>query len=264
MESERYGVCRLALVSVRQAPNHKAEQVTQLLFGDHYEVLPQLKDKGWLSVRIHADQCEGWIDVHQHHEITHAYFQQINNANYKIVTDPVTTILYKKNPLTILMGSIVPISNSELFKMEEQFAFNGESKSLGQRRDFEFLRSVAVKYLGVPFQWGGKSPFGIDAPGLVQNIFKITGYNLPRSIDQQKHYGRPVEETEFPLPGDLIFFQNLQEHTDHVGIMLNGDQVIHAWGKVRIDHLMEEGIQNLETKLITHTTSMCRRVMLHQ
>ncbi len=38
------------------------------------------------------------------------------------------TVLYKKSPLTIVMGSVVPISNSELFKIEEQFAFNGESK----------------------------------------------------------------------------------------------------------------------------------------
>ena len=57
-----YGVCRLALVPVRNEPRDGAEQTTQLLFGDHYEVVSVAGDKKWLSIRIITDQCEGWID----------------------------------------------------------------------------------------------------------------------------------------------------------------------------------------------------------
>ena len=140
MEVIDHGVCRLALMSVRKDPTDQSEQVTQLLFGDHYEVTDVSADRKWVLVRIHADLYEGWISEKQHHAITKEFFEQINHTNYKISTDLTSSLLYKKNPLTILLGSIVPISNSELFRMEEQFAFNGESKSLGQKRDFEFLK----------------------------------------------------------------------------------------------------------------------------
>jgi hypothetical protein len=134
MEVIDYGVCRLALVSIRKEPRDAAEQVTQLLFGDHYEVTGTSEDKRWLRIVIYADRAEGWLDARQHHTISREYFDQINQTDFKITTEVASPVLYKKSPLTIVMGSIVPISNSELFKIEEQFAFNGEAKGLGQRR----------------------------------------------------------------------------------------------------------------------------------
>lgn len=248
-----FGICRLALVSIRLEPSTTAPQTTQLLFGDHYEVLEKSGDKQWLFVRVFLDHTEGWIESLQHHEITAEYFHQINNVNYKIVTDVVSTILYKKSPLSILLGSVVPISNSELFKMEEQFAFNGEAKSLGQRRDLEFLRTIAFKYVNAPYMKGGKSPFGIDEAALVQMVFRIAGFGVPRQLAQQWQRLEPYIESEPPESGCIAFFEDRIHRTHHVGIVLDGDRVVHAFGKVRVDHLMEEGIVNLDTKVITHT-----------
>ena len=261
MEVIDHGVCRLALVSVRKDAGDQAEQVTQLLFGDHYEVTLVSDDKKWTCIRIHADLYEGWISEKQHHSITKEFFEQINHANYKISTDLTSSLLYKKSPLTILLGSIVPISNSELFRMEEQFAFNGESKSLGQKRDFEFLRSIAFKYLNAPYQWGGKSPFGIDCSGFAQMIFKISGYQLLRDASQQAHHGKKVKSISDALPGDLAFFQNVEGKIIHVGIILPDEKIIHASGKVRIDHFLEEGILNSETKIYTHQLAEIRRIL---
>ncbi len=261
MEVIDHGVCRLALVSVRKDPSDQSEQVTQLLFGDHYEVTLVSDDKKWTHIRIHADLYEGWISEKQHHSISKEFFEQINHANYKISTDITSSLLYKKSPLTILAGSIVPISNSELFRMEEQFAFNGESKSLGQKRDFEFLRSIAFKYLNAPYQWGGKSPFGIDCSGFTQMVFKISGYQLLRDASQQAHHGKKVKSISDALPGDLAFFQNAEGKVIHVGIVLPDEKIIHASGKVRIDHFMEEGILNSDTKIYTHQLADIRRIL---
>ncbi len=178
MEIMDYGVCRLSVVPIRMEAHDRAEQVTQLLFGDHYEVTNQSRDKKWLRIKIHFDQYEGWIDKKQHHAITQDYYEYINRAEFKITTDVTSSILYNKNPQLILMGSMIPISSFELFKMEEQFAFNGEAKNLGQKREFEFLKNVAFKYLNSPYQWGGKSPFGIDCSGFTQMVYKICGYWL--------------------------------------------------------------------------------------
>lgn len=256
-----FGVCRLSIVPMRNSPSHKAEQVSQLLFGDHYEVHEVSKDKLWLRIHVYYDQCEGWIDVRQHHAISKEYYDYINRADFKITTDPTSTILYNKSPLMILMGSIIPISGSELFKMEEQFAFNGDSKSLGVKREAEFLKMVAVKYLNAPFQWGGKTLFGIDDAGLVQMVYKICGYRLGRTVEEQMRQGKQVNGFAEALPGDLVFFSSTKDHTDHVGILLDHEKVIHASGKVRTDYLNEEGILSLDTRIYTHTLKEIRRII---
>jgi gamma-D-glutamyl-L-lysine dipeptidyl-peptidase len=256
-----YGVCRLAVVTVRKDADHKSEPVTQLLFGDHYEVMFVSKDEKWLSIVITTDQTTGWIDKLQHHQISEEYHQQIDLANFKITTDVVSTMLYKKSQLTIVLGSIVPISASELFKMEEQFAFNGETKTLGQRRDFEYLREVANKYLNAPHVPGGKSPFGIDASGFTQMAFRLAGYQLPRDINQQWTSGKPVDGISSALPGDLVFFQTSTGKINHVGILLEEQKIIHCHGRVRIDYLLEEGILAAETKVYTHTFFGLRRIL---
>ena len=58
-----FGVCRLSIVSVRKDPQDTSEQLTQLLFGDHYEVVEKTTDAKWLKIRIYFDQYTGWIDA---------------------------------------------------------------------------------------------------------------------------------------------------------------------------------------------------------
>jgi gamma-D-glutamyl-L-lysine dipeptidyl-peptidase len=261
MELIEFGVCRLSVVSVRKEPDDTAEQVTQLLFGDHYEVTEVTKDKKWLRVTINFDKYTGWIDAKQHQPISKEYYDHINNAEFKITTDVTASLLYNKSPLMILMGSIIPISSAELFKMEEQFAFNGEAKNVGQKREFEFLRTIAQKYLNAPYQWGGKSPFGIDCSGFTQMVFKIAGYRLSRDAWQQATQGRAIATLAEGSPGDLAFFRNPEGKIVHTGILMGPDKIIHASGKVRVDHLHEEGILNADTKIYTHRLSHIRRIL---
>ncbi len=256
-----HGVSRLAIIPVRVEAGHAAEQITQLLFGDHYEVLGLSADKQWANIRVFTDQVEGWIDLKQHHGISEEYFQQINKTEYKIITDVATPVLYKKVPLTLVMGSIVPISSSELFKVEEQFAFNGESKNLGQRRDVEFVRQIARKYLGAPYQCGGKSPFGIDAAALVQMVFRIAGYAMPRTLKELAAHGRKLSSLEEAQPGDIAFFTVKGATPVHCGLLMGEDRILHAYGQVRLDALTEEGIMVTETKIYTHFLHSIRRVM---
>ncbi len=261
MEILDFGVCRLSIVPVRADTSDKSEQLSQLLFGDHYEVTGQSKDRKWLRIKINFDQYEGWIDTRQHHTILREYFEYLNRAEFKITTDVTASILYNKSPQIILMGSMIPISSSELFKMEEQFAFNGEAKNLGQKREFEFLKNTAIKYLNAPYLWGGKSPFGIDCSGFAQMVFKICGYRLFRDSGQQANHGKLVKSVDQGKPGDLVFFKDADDKVNHVGILLDDDRIIHASGRVRIDHLNEEGILNLETKIYTHQFAHIRRIL---
>lgn len=260
MEAIDFGVCRLSIVQVRNGPADSTALVTQLLFGDHYEVIHVSPDKKWLRIRIITDLCDGWIDARQHHSITASYLEQIGLADFKITTDITATLLYKKSPLTIVMGSIVPISTTELFKMEEQFAFNGETKSLGQRRDFEYLKTIVSRYVNAPYVPGGKSPFGIDAGALVQMVFKICGYHLARNPWQQVEQGKKVNSLGDAKPGDVAFFSE-GGNVVHAGILLEEERVIHSFGQVRIDPINDEGILRADTKIYTHHLTAIRRYL---
>lgn len=254
------GVCRLSVVPVRTRPLDSSEMVTQLLFGDHYSVVEQSNRGKWVRIKVHFDGYEGWIDQKQHYPISEEYFEQINSGDYKVCLDRSTTVLFKKRTLPIMIGSVLPIASVELFKLEEQFAFNGESKNLGEVWDFDRLKQIAFKYLNAPYLWGGKSPFGIDCSGFTQMVFKICGYRLERDSPMQLKQGRNVESLEKAEPGDLVFF-GTKTKVNHVGILLENQRIIHASGYVRIDELTEEGIINTETQEKSHSLNSIRRII---
>jgi cell wall-associated NlpC family hydrolase len=82
---------------------------------------------------------------------------------------------------------------------------------------------IAMRYLGVPYVWGGASPSGFDCSGLVVYVFAQVGRSLPHNAAMQYGYGSPVSRAQL-APGDLVFFNGL----GHVGIYIGGGQFIHA------------------------------------
>jgi peptidoglycan DL-endopeptidase CwlO len=84
--------------------------------------------------------------------------------------------------------------------------------------------SIALQYLGVPYQWGGSSPdTGFDCSGLVMYVYAQLGVQLPHFAAGQYGYGSPVARDQLQ-PGDLVFFDGLS----HVGIYIGNDEVVHA------------------------------------
>ncbi|MDH5382788.1 MAG: C40 family peptidase [Cyclobacteriaceae bacterium] len=254
------GICRHSIIPVRAEPDHRSEMVSQLLFGEHYTIVDISKNGEWLQIETYYDLYKGWLARNQHTLISDDYFDQINHSDYKICTDISSTILFGRLPLTILIGSIIPIADNELFKMEEKLAFTGNSKSLSQKRDTDFIKSVAVKYINVPYLWGGKSPFGIDCSGFTQMVFKIAGFKLPRDSSQQIKLGKQVSFEEIKC-GDLVFTHNKEDKIDHVGIVLDSNTVIHSSGKVRVDEIRKEGIYNEKSNSLTHFNPLFQRVL---
>jgi peptidoglycan DL-endopeptidase CwlO len=83
--------------------------------------------------------------------------------------------------------------------------------------------AIAMRYLGVPYVWGGSSPSGFDCSGLVMYVYAQVGVSLPHNAAMQYGYGSPVSMSQLE-PGDLVFFYGL----GHVGIYIGGGSFIHA------------------------------------
>jgi cell wall-associated NlpC family hydrolase len=82
---------------------------------------------------------------------------------------------------------------------------------------------IAMRYLGVPYVWGGSSPGGFDCSGLVSYVFAQIGISLPHSSYAMFGMGTPVSYGNLQ-PGDLVFFAG----ASHMGIYIGGGQFIHA------------------------------------
>jgi peptidoglycan DL-endopeptidase CwlO len=82
---------------------------------------------------------------------------------------------------------------------------------------------IALRYLGVPYRWGGASPSGFDCSGLVMYVYGKIGIALPHHAASQYGYGRSVSRSQL-RPGDLVFFNGLS----HVGIYVGSGSFVHA------------------------------------
>jgi len=87
--------------------------------------------------------------------------------------------------------------------------------------------SESMNYLGVPYVFGGTSPYGFDCSGYVQYVFAQAGISLPRTADVQYECGYAVSTGEL-IPGDLVFFSTYDYGASHVGIYLGDGNFINA------------------------------------
>jgi cell wall-associated NlpC family hydrolase len=85
----------------------------------------------------------------------------------------------------------------------------------------------ALKFIGTPYCYGGKTPFCSDCSGFVLQVYKKIGITTPRTAhDQYVLYGG---EDIIPEPGDLLFFRYAKQgKIAHVGIYAGEDFIIHA------------------------------------
>jgi cell wall-associated NlpC family hydrolase len=243
---------------MRSEPSDKAENASQLLFGDLVEVVER-QERSWY-IRNSFDLYEGWVDFRQLTPISREEYLQGGSARYlapaqamNVLTDP------QDNKLYLSAASNLP-------RFKDGFCFLGSQKykvlfepCIAQWMDRNALISSALFFLNTPYLWGGRSFFGIDCSGFVQNVFKLNGVSLKRDAWQQAEEGEIVDFLSEVKAGDVAFFDNAEGKITHVGIMLNASEIIHASAKVKIDPIDSQGIFSVELGKYTHSLRIIKR-----
>jgi len=255
-----YGICSLSLVPVRAEPSDKSELVTQLVYGECYQILGS--QGNWHQIKIAADDYMGWIDFKQSCPVTPNYFEEWKATQHPRAVDLVQTISSPEMRIPILLGSVLPFFDGINIRINNQkYVYSGRATNNTLPFKINFFTKIAKSYLKAPYLWGGKSIFGIDCSGFVQQVYGICGYSFPRDAWQQVSLGEEVHFANQTQPGDLAFFDNEEGRIVHVGIMLESQQIIHAHGEVRVDVLDHYGIFNHQRKRYTHRLRIIKRIL---
>jgi gamma-D-glutamyl-L-lysine dipeptidyl-peptidase len=270
----------MSLVPVRTEPSDKAEMSTQLLFGEAFKILNTSENKKWLQISIVSDGYEGWIDVLQATPISKNYFQSYISEKHSVFSER-RYLAYaygleskQKKSYVLLRGSVLPFFDGKTFDIEGiKYNFKSQNNASNSVATAQEIRKNLLKtarfYENTPYLWGGKSPFGIDCSGFVQQVFRTAGYLLQRDAYQQAEQGVLVHSLKEAQAGDLAFFDRKSEIESekgeskiiHVGILLNKNLIIHARGQVRIDKIDEKGIWDETQQQYSHQLKLLRRIL---
>jgi peptidoglycan DL-endopeptidase CwlO len=103
--------------------------------------------------------------------------------------------------------------------------------------------AIAMRYLGVPYVYGGSTPRGFDCSGFTGYVYAQLGVALARSADGQYRSTTRIARSE-AVPGDLVFYLS-GGSAYHVGIYLGGNQMIaapHSGTVVRVQDIYSANI----------------------
>ncbi len=238
---------------LRAEPAHRSEMVSQLLFGESCDMLETGNDFVW--VKAVYDGYTGWCQR-----------SQLADAGDAYISDSSFVAAYTGEVLINGESCVVPhaahIEPGELIAGGYTILSLVENAHRPVVDDDKaaLIKAYAFRYLNTAYLWGGKSVFGVDCSGLVQQVFKMAGIWLPRDSADQAGQGHTVEFLQSARLGDLAFFDNDEGHITHAGIMLSNHEIIHASGYVHADPIDNAGIIHHITGARTHRLRIIKRL----
>jgi hypothetical protein len=83
---------------------------------------------------------------------------------------------------------------------------------------------VALRFVGAPYRWGGRSRAGIDCSGLIQVARQVAGHHCRRDSDMQLADLATDVDPADAQRGDIAWWPG------HIGVLLDREKLLHANG----------------------------------
>ncbi|MBK9253924.1 MAG: C40 family peptidase [Saprospiraceae bacterium] len=251
----------LSVINIFEKHGFNENIVSQLLFGETGEVVEK-KNKHWYKIKSVRDSVFGWVSTYQIEMISPENFKKFND-NFSLALEVSHPLINENHSIQILMGSQLNCFDGiSLFMSNDKYVYNGQAVNPKEINiSNELLIKIARRYLYAPYFAGGRSPFGIDSSGLIQNIYSFFNIVLPRSAFEQAGLGEVVDFSVLSKTGDLAFFHDGDGIVNHVGLVLEDQKILHCFGMVRIDKIDHFGIYNKTLKKYTHKLRIIKRIL---
>jgi len=241
-----------AVADVNREPRPLAERMTQARLG---EIVRILDDQGdWVRVQLEADGYIGWMrtgtlyraDERALRDYSASYNVLVQGELIPAYSDAARTCEVGKLPFAVAVpmieqrGDVAAVCwpDERVCWVTQDALLPIAKRPCADAAGIAFTLHLIRRFAGVPYLWGGRTPFGYDCSGLAQTFWGFMGVVIPRDADQQFRAGMLVEGGA--SPGDLLFFgeeselNQRYEWITHVAISLGGDEFIHAnaaaWG----------------------------------
>jgi len=200
--------------SLRVRPSGDAAQDSELLFGEQVTVYEN--KNGWAWVQAQGDLYVGYIRSDALSDTS------AGALRVSVLMAPVFSAADLKTPVRDLlpMNAIVAVLARDGDYVNVGPGFVHQRHLLPEaEKDFA---TIAERFLGVPYVWGGKTAAGLDCSGLIQTALQAVGKAAPRDTDMmEKALGEAIAPGAVRR-GDLIFWKG------HMGVMLDDKRLLHA------------------------------------
>jgi gamma-D-glutamyl-L-lysine dipeptidyl-peptidase len=249
-------ICENVFVPLRSGPSHKSEMLSQVLFGEKYNIIDQAGH--WYKIRTIFDDYSGWIDINhlQHTEDTESLTGCVLQKSL---------LCFKSDKTRMVLEAGCEIYNPDFktktFSLGKYTYTAGSDFSEGHLTAAESIADTAMRFINSPYIWGGRVQSGIDCSGFTQLVYKLKGTAIPRDSCKQAEAGELISFLDETFPGDLVLFDDERGNISHVGMILSRGLVIHASGRVRIDTIDYQGIYKNEIHGYSHKLRTIRRIV---
>lgn len=230
--------CIVPSAMIRELPDDDATGTSELIYGEDFAVLDVSGKWAW-GYTVHDDYL-GYVEMASLGERpipTHI----VNSRSATLLASPdakANAVVRLNMGAKLVCG--VPDEGGEFLEADGHYVFRDHVSPMGEVAEDPV--ALAEKLLGTPYLWGGRSGDAIDCSGLVQLVFGMKGLEIPRDTDlQQDVVGQAIPGGEALRRNDLVYFPG------HVGIMVDGENIIHATAhhmKLLIEPLAEVAARN--------------------
>jgi len=228
---------RRGIVPMRRRPDAAAEMVTELLYGEGLYIE---RDEGdWLFGTCGHDGYQGWCEADRLAPGP-APSHRVTALRAFVYPEPD----FKRPPLRAISfsGLVTVLGESGAFVEIDGGGWMAAVALAPIETRAPDWTVTALRFVGVPYLWGGRSSLGLDCSGLVQLSLAAAGIAAPRdSGDQSREVGAPIDPASGLRRGDLVFFPG------HVALMVNTVDCVNASSDPM--QVVEEPLAQLATRL---------------